>query len=79
MNQQNLAFELEAHMIPWNQLETCGCPTECIVIAKEISQDGVPTGFGQHPFHGWFVICTAGQGPVIVFLEKCQSQPNDPG
>jgi hypothetical protein len=69
MRVQELAFELEKHMMSWCDLETSGCPEEFVNAAKAASSEGVPTGYGRHPEYGWFVIWSAGQGPGIDKLE----------
>jgi hypothetical protein len=66
---EELAFDLEKHMMSWEDLETSGCPQDFIDEARSSSNEGIPTGFGKHPVHGWFVIWSAGQGPGIAKLE----------
>jgi len=65
-------FELEKHTMEWPTLNTAAVPKWIQKAAKKSAEDGTPTAFGHHPKHGWFVLCTAGQGPILVAIEYGQ-------
>lgn len=44
-------------------------PDEAIKVYKESLAEGVPTAFADHPEKGKAVICTAGQGPMVLWRE----------
>lgn len=48
----------------WNK-----APPEAQAIAKKSSKGGVPTGIAYDPRNGWYVICSAGQGPFVIWSE----------
>lgn len=64
---EKLAFECEKIMMPWGLLDVSGCPSHLVKLAKETNKEGIPVGYGKHPKHGWFVVCSSGQGPMVRF------------
>lgn len=64
----NECLSLERKMIPvdrWNE-----APEHAQKLAQEGTDEGVPTGIGKDEKLGWFVICSAGQGPMLVWSEN---------
>lgn len=59
---------LERKMIPVDRWGDA--PEHAQKLAQEGTDDGIPTGIGKDEKLGWFVICTAGQGPMLVWSEK---------
>lgn len=45
-------------------------PPEAVEAVEQGTREGVPTAFANHPELGKAVICSAGQGPMIVWRER---------
>jgi len=67
-------FTVEQHLVPWSWYEDLSAHLEIPAHALEAfrlsAEDGTPTGIAHHPEHGWCVIATAGQGPMLIWAEK---------
>lgn len=61
-------MELEKHI--HMSINLADAPIEAIGAYFRSAREGVPTALVKHPTGGWFVICTAGQGPVIIWKES---------
>ena len=62
-------FDLEAQMMSWDDL-MAQAPAAAVKAAEESDAEGISTGGGKHEDIGFYVICTAGQGPCIVWTES---------
>lgn len=60
--------DLESKMIPVSDWSTA--PAQARELAEQGTRERVPTGIGWDEKLGWFVLCTAGQGPCLVWKEK---------
>ncbi len=60
-------FEFEKFLIENPDLDSM--PKEAVDIYLDSSSEGVPTGISRHPKYGLAVICSAGQGPMILWSE----------
>ncbi len=71
---QELAFELERHMVDYEKgLKLL--PEEVRKEVEEATADRIPTGVAVHPEHGLAVLQTAGQGPCIMWMENENALP----
>lgn len=64
---------LEQHLVPPEQWEACGAPTEMLALAMTGTEEGVPTGIAKTPGGRYFVLCSAGQGPMVIADEDSPS------
>lgn len=80
---QRLAWALEDHLLCIGDRKDDPLPymppdwVLALLDENESSEQPIPMGVGHHTLTGYFVICSAGQGPVICRIENLE-QP-DPG
>lgn len=63
---------LEQHLIPkdrWDANTRSPIPHAARKVAAESEAEGVPTGIGWTEERGFYVLTTAGQGPVVIWPE----------
>jgi hypothetical protein len=61
---------LELHLKKLEKLKVKDVPVACLHAYASSSIQGVSAGIGWIKSVGWFVLATAGQGPVLVWQEK---------
>lgn len=59
-------MELEGYMTS----EEDKLPEDGKIVLADLREEGVPSGSGWHEKTGHFVICTAGQGPILCWFEN---------
>jgi hypothetical protein len=69
---QERAFKYEKYFVQPGKIldHPEGFPDEAFRIFKESNCEGVPTSYADHPELGKAVICSAGQGPMILWEER---------
>ena len=73
---QQLAFELETHLIDTDQWDRDDVPEEARELAHKELALGMPSAIGFHEDGvGWFVLVTQGQGPAIAWVANRDKLP----
>ena len=68
---QEEAFEFEQHFCHPKKAKI-SFPPEALRVYEESRKEGLPTAFSDHPEKGKAVICSAGQGPMVIWREKME-------
>ncbi len=69
---QRLAWALEKHLISWQEYDQHSPPAwlKKHLDENEADEQPIPMGLGYHKQTGYFITCSAGQGPCIVGIEN---------
>lgn len=66
-------IELEDYIFPDWMYKDLNLGEEVDQLLDEAEKEKVPTAIGFHDSIGWFVLQTAGQGPILAWQEKDKS------